>query len=224
MHRNKLGIFVKCPAPGRVKTRLTPPLTPDQGCELYRACIADLSRRVARASKYAIRVFYDGDDLSSLDGLLPERATLERQRGDTLGERLITAFSSLLSEKSPGPAVIIGSDSPDLPLLSLKRAFQKLKHRDVVLGPTVDGGYYLVGLRRPLPALFMDIPWSDEQVFSKTLDVIEREGLKLATLPLWYDVDSEQELRTLRESVRARRIERRDRLTALEFALAKIDR
>lgn len=214
---------MRCPVAGRVKTRLSPPLSPEQACDLYRAFLADLGRRLERPNKYSVTVFYEGGEPECLDGLVPARATLEPQRGAALGERLVSAFDHLLSADAlSGPAVVIGSDSPDLPLSTLKRAFRKLKHHDVALGPAADGGYYLVGLRQPQPALFDGISWGTDSVLAQTLAAVEREGLTLATLPLWYDVDSAAGLRALRESVAARRIEGRDRLVAIERALEAI--
>ena len=220
MARKQLGIFVRCPVPGAVKTRLSPPLSPEQACELYRAFISDLSRRVSRPGKHDITIFYSGDDPGTLEGLLPARARLEPQQGGHLGERLQNAFGQLLQDgASEMPAVIIGSDSPDLPVTYIKRAFQKLRHRDVVLGPAVDGGYYLVGLKSPAPGIFDDISWGEEVVYEESLRAIEALDLALGTLPYWYDVDSFEGLRTLRSSVHARVIEKRDRLAAIEEVL-----
>jgi rSAM/selenodomain-associated transferase 1 len=220
MSRKQLGIFVRCPSPGQVKTRLTPPLSPDQAFELYRAFLSDLSRRVAKPHKYDITVFYSGDDPDALEGLLPARAALEPQQGDHLGERLHNAFGQMLQDgASDMPAVIIGSDSPDLPVTYIRRAFQKLRHRDVVLGPATDGGYYLVGLKSPAPGLFEEISWGEEVVYEETLRAIEQYDLTMGTLPYWYDVDSFEGLRTLRSSVHARVMEKRDRLVAIEEVL-----
>jgi glycosyltransferase A (GT-A) superfamily protein (DUF2064 family) len=102
--------------------------------------------------------------------------------------------------------VLIGSDSPDLPLTFLKRAFQRLKHRDVVIGPAMDGGYYLIGLRAPTPALFEGIEWGSARVLSQTMAIIAREKLTVALLPPWYDVDDAQSLELLRALCAARKV------------------
>ena len=201
---------MRCPVPGAVKTRLSPPLSPDQASELYRAFLSDLFRRVSRPGKHDITIFYSGDDPGTLDGLVPPRARLEPQRGNDLGERLRNAFGLLLKDGAADmPAVIIGSDSPDIPVTYIKRAFQKLRHRDVVVGPAVDGGYYLVGLKDPAPGIFDDISWGEEVVYEQTLRAIEALDLTMGTLPYWYDVDSFEGLRTLKNSVRARVMEGR---------------
>jgi len=221
MYRKQLGIFVRVPEPGRVKTRLSPSLTPAQACRLYEAFLCDLFRRLKKLPKEQTTVFFSGDGPDALDPFIPDRAIRREQRGADLGERLVTAFDELLAEPR-GPAVIIGSDSPDIPLRYIRLAYRKLKHKDVVLGPAADGGYYLVGLRAPVPQLFEKIAWGTGGVLGQTLEVIARENLSVFTLPLWYDVDSAEGLRTLKTSLQARRLERRDRLFATERVLDDI--
>ncbi|MCK5617770.1 MAG: glycosyltransferase, partial [Candidatus Krumholzibacteria bacterium] len=142
-------------------------------------------------------------------------------RGGSLGERLQAAFQTLL-EGDNRLALIIGSDSPDIPIQYVKRAFLKLKHKDVVLGPACDGGYYMVGLKSPAPELFDDIDWGGQTVFEQTLERIYQSGLTLSIMPLWYDVDTSASLSLLATMIRARRIERSGRLPATEAVLAEI--
>jgi rSAM/selenodomain-associated transferase 1 len=232
LKRKQLGIFARAPVEGEVKTRLSPPLSPGQGCELYRAFLIDLSRRLRKLSSIDMTVFHAGGAPETLEGLIPRRAKLVAQEGESLGERLCGAFALLLGSpegtpsavpsREPG-AVIIGSDSPDLPLQYIGRAFQKLRHHDVVIGPAADGGYYLIGLSKPCPDIFQGISWGSDRVYGETLVAVERAGLTLATLPLWYDVDSAHGLGILRNEVLARRLARRDRLAAVEEVLRRID-
>ncbi len=221
MYSRKLGIFVKIPEPGAVKTRLVPPLTPVEACNLYGAFLADLFTRLARLKKVDATVFYDGENPDAIEKLLPRRATLARQEGDALGERLENAFRRLLSRECAG-ACIIGSDSPDLPLVYIKRAYLKLKHRDVVVGPTFDGGYYLIGLKRLIPGLFHGIPWGTTNVFAETVGIAEAERISCAFLPPWYDVDDVSSLSYFETMLMARRLEHRDRLFKVERALEAI--
>jgi hypothetical protein len=217
MHKNKLGIFVRPPVAGQVKTRLVPPLTPDQARDLYAAFLGDLFERLHRAG-VAPTIFYSGDDAGDLPALMPRPWPLVAQRGETLGERMAVALGLLLD--TPGArAALIGSDSPDLPLGHLKTAFQKLKHRDVVLGPAMDGGYWLVGLRAPAPALFDGIPWGTASVFADTVERVRRESLTLSLLPPWYDVDDAASLSFLRAMCAARRAAGGLRLPRTERAL-----
>lgn len=203
MHKNKLGIFVRTPVAGEVKTRLVPPLSPEGARDLYTAFLGDLFERLGR-SGWAPVVFYSGDSPGDLPALMPRPWPLVAQRGETLGERMAAAFGHLLGTPG-GRAALIGSDSPDLPLGHLKTAFQKLKHRDVVLGPATDGGYYLIGLRAPAPALFEGIAWGTAGVFASTVETVGREGLTLSLLPPWYDVDDADSLAFLRAMCAARR-------------------
>ena len=221
-HVKRLGIFVRPPVPGAVKTRLTPPLTPLQACELYTAFLRDLFRRLARLKGTRVTVFYAAGDVETLHPLLPGHWTLEPQTGADLGERLGAAFARLLAESDR--AVIIGSDSPDIPVQYIRRAFQKLKHKDTAIGPATDGGYYLIGLREPAPSLFENVAWGGHTVLAETLANIEKGKRSLATLPVWYDVDDEPSLGVLEAMVSARRLEGRDRLTATETALRSIRR
>jgi rSAM/selenodomain-associated transferase 1 len=220
MPRNKLGLFVRSPVAGEVKTRLAPDVDPVQARDLYLAFVADLVARLG-ASKYRPTVFLAGDRSPDLVSLLDPRWPVEAQSDGTLGERLAAAFAHLLTHPLDR-AVIVGSDSPDLPLPFLKRAFQTLKHRDVVLGPAVDGGYYLIGLRAPAPRLFEGIHWGSATVFDETLDAIERERLSLSVLPPWYDVDDPAALRFFASLQRARRLARGERLRRVERELGKL--
>lgn len=222
-YKKRLGIFVKVPEPGRVKTRLTPPLTGEEACRLYTAFITDLFGRLSRIKKLSGTVFYHGDDPDNLTNFIPTRYATLPQRGQTLGDRLAAAFDDLLAGGGE-TAVIIGSDSPDLPVQYIKRAFLKLKHKDVVLGPAADGGYYLVGLKKPAPAIFEDIEWGGPLVLSRTVERVESQGLTLSLLPLWYDVDTPASLQLLRDLIRARKVERSGRLLATEAVLEAISR
>jgi rSAM/selenodomain-associated transferase 1 len=212
----RLGIFVRSPVAGEVKTRLVPPLDPSGARDLYAAFLGDLVARL-RESKLVPTVFVSGDR-SALESRVPPRWPLVPQADGDLGARLSSAFAHLLD--APGArAVIIGSDSPDLPVAHIKRAFQRLKHRDVVLGPAADGGYYLVGLRRPAPALFEGISWGTPAVLAETADAIARAGLSLSLLPLWYDVDDARSLELLEGLCRARRVAGAPRFRETERAL-----
>ncbi len=205
-----------------MKTRLSPPLAPDDACRLYEAFLEDLFRRLQGLRGVEATVWYAGGDPARLSRFVPDRARLAPQADGDLGARLVAAFETLLAGGG-APAVIVGSDSPDLPVRQVRRAFQKLRRHDVVLGPAADGGYWLVGLRAPAPSLFAGIDWGSDRVFAQTLQRVERAGLRLATLPLWYDVDGADGLRLLRDQVRTRRLERRDRLFAVERVLDAID-
>jgi uncharacterized protein len=222
MPRNQLGIFVRSPAAGRVKTRLSPPLTPGQARRLYLSFLQDITGKIRR-SKWAPVVFLDGDRTPEIDATFPSAWRIEPQAGKTLGDRLTAAFGRLLA--TPGDrAVVIGSDSPDLPIRTVKRAFQKLRHCDVVLGPATDGGYTLIGLRAPAPALFDGISWGEPTVFDETVRAAHRAGLTLSLVPMWYDVDDAASLRLLQAMCHARTIAGGERLPHVERVLDSFSR
>jgi rSAM/selenodomain-associated transferase 1 len=196
-------------------------LTPEEACRLYTAFVTDLFARLSRLKKIRGTVFYAGDQPGVLTDIIPNSYKLVRQEGATLGERLDAACRALL-EGENRTAVIIGSDSPDIPVQYIKRAFLKLKHKDVVIGPAADGGYYLVGLKAPAPAIFEGVDWGGPTVLEQTLERIKSQELSLSTMPLWYDVDTPASLQLLCDMSRARRIERSGRLMATEAVMADI--
>lgn len=199
MPQNRLGIFVRTPLADDVD-RLE--LALERASDLHSAFAADLTVRVA--SSYRPTLFVEGDSLVRSTRFDPKWPVVPHVEGP-LGHRLALAFEHLL--RIPGDrAVIIKTDSPDVPVGYLKRAFQRLKHRDVVLGPAMDGGYYLIGLRKPAPSLFANIAWGTPQVFVQTLDAIEREGLSLALASPWYAVKDAASLSFFASLQRARAI------------------
>ena len=213
----RLGVFARVPVVGTVKTRLVPPLTPEQACALYIAFLRDLFARLSKLKKVAVTVFYAGEDPEPLRALLPDRFGLAPQRGETLGDRMRSALDTLLD--GGGYALLIGSDSPDIPLPFLKRAWVKLKHRDLVLGPAFDGGYYLIGLKTMIPEVFDGIDWGGPAVLRDTLAKAEAGGIGCGILPPWYDVDGADSLAFLRSMLAARRVEKSDRLHHTERCL-----
>ena len=214
MNNNKLGLFVRAPLAGSVKTRLVPPLTPEEARSLYLAFLQDLTVKLHR-TRFRPTVFVSGGRSPDLATVFPAGWPVVDQVGESLGDRLAAAFDVLLA--APGSrAVIVGSDSPDLPLVHVKRAFRLLKHRDVVLGPAVDGGYYLVGLRAAAPGLFRGVPWGSAGVFAATVRAVADAGLSLALTPAWYDVDDAASLALLRSLCNARRLAGGERFPHIE--------
>jgi hypothetical protein len=190
MPRNQLGVLVNTPN----GSRLEPPLSPDAVRELHRAFLSDTLERI-QAVRAHITVFAAADDVASL---------LPRPWPVVARPTMPEAFEHLLG--SGARTILIGSNSPDLPLPYLKRAFQRLKHRDVVIGPSMNGGYYLIGLRAPAPALFEGIEWGSKRVFAQTMDIVAHRKLSVSLLPPWYQVDDEGSLQLLNALCGARRL------------------
>lgn len=184
----RLLIFVKYPTPGRVKTRLAASIGTEAACELYRACAELTVAHMRRFHDETVLCVDPPNALQRVGEWLGPSWRLHPQRGRTLGARLAEAIDHAFSNGA-NHAVVIGTDSPWLTAEDVSTAFEALQHHDVVLGPTRDGGYYLIGLTRPLPALFEGIAWSTPSVYAQTLARATRLGLHTHLLPEGYDVD-----------------------------------
>ena len=192
-----LLVIAKRPAPGQTKTRLSPPLHPEQAAALYECFLRD-TLDVARAVPHVSRlVHYAPDDAAGYFATLAPDFGLRPQVGDNLGQRLDQVLTRCLREGFR-QAVIMDSDSPTLPPAYVARAFSSLETADVVLGPCEDGGYYLIGLNQPQPRLLREVQMSTPHVLHDTLALAGQAGLRVALLPPWYDVDTAQELERLR--------------------------
>jgi len=198
-----VAIMARVPVAGRVKTRLCPPLTSDQAARLARCFLLDRVEQLgAIADASPVVAFTPADLEAELRRLLPGDVRLVPQEGADLGARLDRILTGLLVESGAG-AIAIDTDSPTVPTDYLRQACAHLARAtaDIVLGPSEDGGYYLIGLRQPAPDLFREMPWSTAAVLDETVTRTRRLGLRLALLPPWFDVDRGEDLGRLRESV-----------------------
>jgi len=192
-HNNALILFARDPVVGQVKTRLNPFLDPQTIYDLYLCFLADSIDTLCLVESVDRFV---GIRLSNLSGyfdrLDPARAiSVFAQEGKDLGERMQNAFASRFAE-GYGKVVVIGADSPSLPTRYIHQAF--VSDRDVVLGPSVDGGYYLIGMCGGVVDLFEGIAWGGDTVLEQTRERLERKGASLELLPAWYDVDRPEDL------------------------------
>jgi rSAM/selenodomain-associated transferase 1 len=192
--------MAKVPQAGAVKTRLVPPLTTDEAAQLSICFLRDMTANIAGlADDPAERVIlYTPESAQrSLKGLVPDGFRFTPQRGATLGERLANGGAELL--ETSASVCLINSDSPTLPRQILVSALSHLEPQGdrVVLGPSQDGGYYLIGLKRPHPSLFDRIAWSTAEVLAQTIERAREINLPVELLPLWYDVDDAAALRLL---------------------------
>lgn len=200
-----VGIICKTPLPGRSKTRLSPPLRPEE-CAAISACfIRDLSRTIGLATRESgatgYGVYTPRGSESTLQRLLPSTFALVPQAEGHFGTRLHQGICDLLQEGHRG-AILINSDSPTLPQSIIRSALDAVRNGDnVVLSPALDGGYTLIGLSRPHPRLFEDIAWSTATVYERTLDRAREIGLPVVDVPGWYDVDDEASLRMLEDEI-----------------------
>ena len=193
-----LVVMAKEPVPGKVKTRLSPALSPVEAASLYDCFLQDRLKEMS-----------DLSDVDKAIAYMPESATLAfnryasgkfsvfPQKGQHLGERMHHIFIDKFGE-GYSTVIVIGSDSPDLPKSIVSKAFDILRSEttDMVLGPATDGGYYLIGLKKGFPELFTDITWSTDTVLSATLEKAKALVIKTELLPIWSDIDEYQDLVT----------------------------
>jgi rSAM/selenodomain-associated transferase 1 len=194
-----VAVMTKVPGVTVVKSRLHEALGEARATELYRCFLLDRLDAVAALRDITGVVAFTPLEAETLmRALAPPTLGLVPQRGADLGERLSNILSELLDRGHAG-AIAVDSDSPTLPMAYMAEAATVLSGStcDVVLGPCEDGGYYLVGLRHPQPALFEGIPWSTDAVFAMTLEKARARTLSVHVLPRWFDVDTEADLRRL---------------------------
>ena len=196
-------VMVKAPRAGEVKTRLVPPLTGGEAALLAAAFARDTVESVRRVVGETVVAYAPDGGRAALEALLENEGLLwHAQRGEDLGARIESAAAHAFEMRS-GPVVIVGTDSPTLPPSFVRQAVASLSagESDVALGPTEDGGYYLVGLRESFEGLFRNVEWSTPRVYRQTASNASRLGLRVLELPRWYDVDTREDLLRLRDEI-----------------------
>lgn len=192
----QLHVYTRYPEPGKTKTRLIPALGEKGAARLSRRMTQHALATVERfAEKRTMEVFvlHEGGSDEQMKRWLETRWNLRPQQGDGLGERLIHSFDQAFGEGADS-VVTIGTDCPELSTGILVSAFDALVDSDLVIGPARDGGYYLIGLRRPAPKLFQGISWGTADVLGQTFNRVKKLGLRMAVLPSRSDVDRVEDL------------------------------
>ncbi len=186
--RNMLGIFLKYPAAGQVKTRLAAAIGPEKAAACYRSLTEIVLAGTADSERYR-RILFITPEERILDFVrwMPDETFLP-QRGATLGERMVDAFQRLFLQGER--AILIGTDAPDVSASLVAEAFAALDENDLVIGPALDGGYYLIGMKQPHGTLFEDIVWSTPSVLAGTLGKVKILGLSCKLLPALNDIDT----------------------------------
>jgi len=186
-----LLLFVKNPVAGKVKTRLARTAGDERALQIYKQLVY-LTGKSAKQVKSARQVWYSSfiDQNDLFDGNLFEKRL---QEGGDLGERMQNAFSKSF-EEGYRKVVIIGSDCPELDSSIIEQAFDELKQSDVVIGPSADGGYYLLGMNTFIPEIFEGIKWSSAEVLSRTKEKLNRSGYLFKELEILNDIDTEEDL------------------------------
>lgn len=195
-------VFARAPEPGTVKTRLTPILRAAEAADLYRAMLIDTVEVAASIGSDVVVAFTPHAARASLEQLLGRHQTYMPQGPGDLGQRLAYAFERLCDGRRP--VMVVGSDCPGLSAERLREAVDAVSGDDeVAIGPTIDGGYYLIGLTRARPRLFEDVPWSTERVFEATMERIREAGLRARTLATERDIDTPEDILELYAGTRS---------------------
>ncbi len=199
MEVNKSGvsliIFARYPAPGKVKTRLASSLGEEPAAEFYKLCaehVFKVSRKVPHdVNRYIFCA--DKDDIARIRQWAGWRFYYAAQADGDLGERIEQGFSTVFGHGAQ-KVIILATDVPDISTKTIDEAVSALDSCDVIVGPCHDGGYYLLGLKKMYRELFVDVPWSTDQVLNHTLSVIKSLGLTVRLLPTLTDIDTEEDL------------------------------
>lgn len=191
MNKDAIGIMFRIPEFGRVKKRLAAQIGEGEALKAYASMLHETIHKVLTLKKVDLYGFYE--DTTKQNIKINKIETLP-QKGDNLGEKMYNAFFYLF-KKGYERVALIGADSPDLPLKYIEDAFLKLNIFDLVIGPTEDGGYYLIGMKRPFEILFKDIRWGSKDVLDETIAIAQKEGINYFLLKQWYDIDDIDGLR-----------------------------
>ena len=199
-------MMVKAPLPGFAKTRLTPPLTTVDAAALSLCFVQDVVTSALTVGANLIVAFTPAEGRSVLGAALPQNVLWLQQQGANLGERLDSVINHA-AESAFSPIVVLGADSPTIPPSLIENALHVLTTgaAEIVLGPTTDGGYYLIGFRKPDSAVLRNVTWSSPSTFEQTVRNIKQLELSLFTLPQWYDVDTFADLNFLANELRTDR-------------------
>jgi rSAM/selenodomain-associated transferase 1 len=209
MKKIAVAIVCKTPTPGQSKTRLSPPLLPEECAKISGCFIRDLAATIQdlanKGDVAGCALYTPPGSEATLRQLLPDGFQLALQGEGDLGVRLLKGTVDLL-DAGFGGAILVNSDSPTLPRAILREAVDAVRQTDnVVLSPAVDGGYTLIGLSQPHARLFQDMPWSTKEVYRLTLARAREIGLAVVNVPGWYDVDDATSFRMLEDECAGRR-------------------
>ncbi len=199
-----LGLMAKWPRPGSVKTRLASETSPEWAAQVAKAFLLDTVDRLSFIEGERVLVYSPVDSRSLFQELVGSRFNLIAQSDGDLGRRMVDFFQNTF-QLYPAKTILLGVDSPTLPLSYIKDAFARLDDSDIVLGPSTDGGYYLVGSSGLIPPIFDNMNWSNSDVLNDTISRLKDSPFRLALLPPWYDVDTLNDWRMLKGHLAALR-------------------
>ncbi len=199
-----LGLFAKQPTPGQVKTRLAAQTSPQWAARVAAAFLKDLLCRLGDFPAHRVLAFAPAQAKSYFADLAQGRFNLMAQCEGNLGQRMETFLATPIDQGAQR-VVLVGTDSPTIPLPFIEQAFEELTRADLVLGPATDGGYYLVGCAGASPPIFQGINWGRSTVLRETIDRLEGTSVRLKLLSPWYDVDTVNDWQVLQGHLAALR-------------------
>ena len=191
-------LFLKAPEKGGVKTRLARTIGPDAALEMYRSFVLDALSMLKRAGRPVIICYTPGKAKKAVAEWLSGHDPFWPQTGTDLGERMAAAFARAFSENY-GRVLLMGTDIPGLPASLIQEAFDALARHPAVIGPALDGGYYMIGFTKSgfSPGCFQGIDWSTPMVFAQTMERMRLNGVSCHILPEWRDIDDGEDLKDL---------------------------
>ncbi|MFC1891566.1 TIGR04283 family arsenosugar biosynthesis glycosyltransferase [Thermodesulfobacteriota bacterium] len=198
-HSDRLIIFTRYPVPGKTKTRLIPLIGSLGAADLQRRLTEKTlktAHQAASVSSIGIDIHFEGSSQKKMKQWLGSGLNYEYQRKGNIGDRMFQSFDDVF-KKGCRKAVLIGTDIPGLEAEHLRKAFNALERNDLVLGPSTDGGYWLIGLNRPVD-IFKGIDWSTSSVHKQTLSAAKDQGLKTQLIDTLTDIDTAEDLRRWR--------------------------
>jgi len=187
-----VAVLAKSPERGKVKTRLASAIGEDQALEVYKFLLEKLNREID-SSEYKTHVHLDSENLDSWTYF--QSAEMFQQSTGNVGERMSNSFLKSFDTNS-GPVVLVGTDIPDLNASILKKSFQLLEQNDVVIGPSEDGGYYLIGMNQHHPEIFQLSAWSHPHVLKETIEICDKLNLSYSLVDTLNDIDTFEDLKS----------------------------
>ena len=207
---NHLGLFAKFWQPGKVKTRLAAAISDEPASQVYYVFLSHLVMQLRDTGHRRIIGFYPQANVAEFTELSGSDWELTPQRDGDLGVRMQAFFSERFAKEiddgSASKVVLIGSDCPTIDSDLIEQAFLRLDNQPVVIGPSTDGGYYLIGMREPYPSMFDNIEWSTSAVLKQTLDHLHQQQIGYELLPEMTDIDQFEDFESLCEQLKSSKI------------------
>lgn len=197
-------LMTRVPIPGQTKTRLMEILSPEECAEIHFCFLKDIFETLGKLDGdiSLFTAYTPEEEFHLIEDILPENSESFAQVGETLGERMMNSFERVM-EMGYGEVVLIGSDLPELSSEDIYESFRVIEKSDVCIGPTLDGGYYLIGMKEMQERLFIeDMKWGNNTVLEGTFRLIDKLGLSVGLAPKQRDIDTKDDFLYLLEKLR----------------------